>query len=700
MEAARRAVCVEDPFNPLITTTLQASGILVISHFFHIILKPLGQPGPVAQILAGIVLGPSLLSHISIVKDFFLQASSADYYDIFSSIYNILFMFLIGLETDIPYLRRNLRKASIIAYGGMAVCSIFGLAASFFIIHILKLTANTVALANVIMIILANTASPVVIRLAAELKFSTSDTGRLAICSSLVNEITCVVWLCLIVTFMSWKMFGRAILFSLLALGLVILNRYLAAWCNQRNRNQKYVTNTEMLSILFLVIALSFLTEEYGFNSTIACFFLGLLFPREGKTSRTLLIKLAYSVYNFILPIYFGYIGFQFNITYLNSYRNVIAVVLMIILSMGGKIIGTLATCHYLNVPTIDGIVLSFLLNLKGHAELLVVGVLRKSILKSWWDQNIHNLVVMVVVLNTIISGPAVAYMLRKNGKYFAQKHTSLEFLEPESELRMLACVYGSRHITGKVGLIFALSGSPESPTTAYLTHLVELPKKRRKKKLMYHQLQDGDQFSDEEEYGGNEVVEINEAVDTLTMENKFMIHQSKVVSSFPRMYEDVCDGIEDLRVSIVFLTFHKHQRLDRKLEPGKEGIRVTNQKLLRHAPCSVGIFVDRGQTGFHLPTSESVQNVATLFFGGPDDREALACSKRIASHPHINFSLIRFIQESPSDHKEFVENTSHSNSEVLMEMSNRDMEAEIDRAFLEDFYNRSSWIRGQVCER
>lgn len=51
MEAAKRAMCVDDPINPLITTTLQASGILVISHFFHIILKPMGQPGPVAQIL-------------------------------------------------------------------------------------------------------------------------------------------------------------------------------------------------------------------------------------------------------------------------------------------------------------------------------------------------------------------------------------------------------------------------------------------------------------------------------------------------------------------------------------------------------------------------------------------------------------------------------------------------------------------------
>ncbi|XP_050232072.1 cation/H(+) antiporter 2-like isoform X2 [Mercurialis annua] len=686
---AKRALCLDDPFNPLISTTLQASGILVLSHFFHLILKPLGQPGPVGQILAGVVLGPSVLSRFESVNEYLIQASSADYYDVFSSIFCVLFMFMFGLETDISFMKRNLRKATIIAYGGLIVCSMFGLAASFLVIRMLRL-GHPYALGNLIMIILSNAASPVVIRLAAELKFSTSDTGRLAISAALINEMSCVFWFSVFVAFMSWDMFGWSILFLSLTVILIVVNKYLAAWCDQRNRNQKYVSNTEMYFILSLVIAVSFIIEENGFNSAISSYIIGLMFPREGKTARTLGIKLAYACNNFILPIYFGYIGFQFNVIYLNSYRNLIAVSLLIILSMGGKIIGTLVACHYLNVPAVDGIMLSFLLNLKGHAELLVVGVLSKSIMRLYWDKSVHNLVVIVVVVNTVISGPVIAYILRRHEKYFGQRHTSLEFRQPETELRMLTCLYGSRHITAKIGLIFGLSGSLVTPTTAYLMHLVELPTKHRKKTLMYHELQDGDQFSDEEDYGGNEVVEINEAVDALTLENKLLIHQSKVVSSFAGMYEDVCNVIEDLRVSIVLLVFHKHQRLDGKLESGKEGIRLTNQKVLRHAPCSVGIFIDRGQTGFQLPTHESVQNVAVLFFGGPDDREALACSKRIAVYPHINFTLVRFLPPSSVENNNgFIDKTSRSNSEVLMEMSNHDMEAETDKAFVEDFCNR-----------
>ena len=293
------------------------------------------------------------------------------------------------------------------------------------------------------------------------------------------------------------------------------------------------------------------------------------------------------------------------------------------------------------------------------------------------------------MVMNTVIAGVVVAHILRKKEEYFSHSHTSLELGEPESELRMLACVYGSRNISSKIGLISAFSESLKTPVTTYLMHLVELPKKRTKKNLMYHQLQDGDQYSDEEDYGGNDVVEINDAVDAYTMETKVLIHQRKVVSHFERMYEDVCDSIEDLRVSIIFLTFHKHQRLDGKMESGKDGMRTTNHKVMRHAPCSVGIFVDRGQTGFQQPTSQSVQNIATLFFGGSDDREALACSKMISNHPHIHLTLIHFQNLPSSKQTEYTNEIIHRNDELLLEMSNHEIEAEIDRAYTQDFYNR-----------
>jgi Kef-type K+ transport system membrane component KefB len=248
----------------------------------------------------------------------------------------------------------------------------------------LKIKSQLFDFATIIIIALTNSASPVVFRLAAELKFLTSDTGRLAVCASLITEMFCVLWRSVSLAVDPWKNLGTGILFLLMTVTLIGINKYLASWCNQRIRNQKYVTNTEFVVFLFLLIAAALFIEEYGYNSAISCFLLGLMFPREGKTTRTLLHKLSYATYNFILPVYFGYIGFQLNVSILGRLKPLITVIVMIVMSIATKIIGTLVACRYLKISTEEGIVLGFLLDLKGNAELQILGKLPKETVSFW----------------------------------------------------------------------------------------------------------------------------------------------------------------------------------------------------------------------------------------------------------------------------------------------------------------------------
>jgi len=323
------------------------------------------------------VLGPSLLSRITKVNQFFIQSSTEDYYKVLQFIFRTIFMFLLGLEMDIPYMRRNLRKASIIASGGLIIGVLFGIVAFISLIILLRIKASF-DYASSIIIVLANSASPVVFRLAAELKFLTSDTGRMAVCASLISEMSCVL-LGSIVHSASWEYFGKGILLLLLTIALIVVNKYLAFWCNQRTRNQKYVTHAEFLVFLSLLVTAALVIEKYGYISTASSFLFGLMFPREGKTTRSLLHKLSYATYNFILPVYFGCIGFQFDVSYMGSFNSFIMVIMMIFMSIASKIIGTLFACHYLKIPTDEGIVLGFLLDLKGNAEFHIMRNLPKD---------------------------------------------------------------------------------------------------------------------------------------------------------------------------------------------------------------------------------------------------------------------------------------------------------------------------------
>lgn len=304
------------------------------------------------------------------------------------------------------------------------------------------------------------------------------------------------------------------------------------------------------------------------------------------------------------------------------------------------------------------------------------------------WNGATYSLFLVTVVINTVIVGPIVALIVRKERNIFTDKQISLELQNPDNELRLLACVHGPRHVPAMVGLIAASNTSKTMPITAYLMHLIELPEKTRAN-LMYHELEDDD-FSDVEDYGGNDVLEINDAVDAFITEKGIMVRQVKCVSPYATMYEDVCNGAEDIRASIIILPFHKHQRIDGKMESGKEGTRTTNQKVLRHAPCSVAILVDRALPGVpRIPGEDTVQHIAALFFGGPDDREALAYGIRIGMHPHVNLTVVKFTSALLSKSRAGINVALDNGEEVLMAMSSHETDCEADSAFLADFYNR-----------
>ncbi|EPS71883.1 hypothetical protein M569_02872, partial [Genlisea aurea] len=675
-------------FNPILAMGTQVSCLLVISHFFQLLLKPLGQPAPLAQILSGFVLGPSCLSHIVSVKTFFFY-NSTEYYETMVFYARIIIMFLIGLETDIPYLRRNLYVAGVIATGSCLVCIVFALAATAFIYEEIRAHGSAFMMAIALAVILSNTASPFVVRLAHDLRFANSDLGRLAISSSLIGDGYAAFLLIVMSrnkhdnSFSSWLFMG--ILYSVIVLAVITLNSRVAAWLNRRNRNQKYLKNTEIFVLLAILFVAAMSLETMGFSSLIACFLIGAMFPRGGKTGRTLLTKLTYTVHNFVLPIYFGYCGFKADVTYISSLRSLAIVVIVILLSIGGKVTGTLAACFHLKIPLTEGVLLAFLMNLKGHVDLLALTIgVENKVMSS---QLFYNLMVTTVVINSLIWGPIIAFMVRRESEVLSYKHVDFEFQSPETELKLLACVHNPRPVASIITLIatFTLRDAAIAP---HLMHLIELPEKARTVNLLYNQKEE-DELSDDDDYGGNDEVEINDAVDIFAVETGVTIRQCKVVSPYGTMFADICEFSEDSRTSLIILPFHKHQRIDGKLENGKEGIRITNQKVLRHAKCSVAILVDRGLTAGTSSNPGSLHHVAVLFFGGPDDREALGLSQRLGSHHNVNLTVIRFLPDSHKSGKNTGIDVAHQEKDVLMAISNRDPEDDMDKKALTDFFNR-----------
>uniref|UniRef100_A0A7N1A2V1 Cation/H+ exchanger domain-containing protein n=1 Tax=Kalanchoe fedtschenkoi TaxID=63787 RepID=A0A7N1A2V1_KALFE len=596
MEAPEIEICGdEDTFNPVFSMGTQMFCLLVIAQLFQLVLKPLGQPRPIAQILAGVVLGPTALSSIGYVRDFFLMRSSAEYYKTATMGCRQIIMFMMGLQDGLPFHEASFADVPEVYQFSTPL---------------------------IFMMIIANTASPLVVRMVSELKLTSTRLGQLATYSSLINDIGGGIG----------SLVG-AVIVDLVA--TLLFNR-VTIIINNSHRERSYLTNAEVLLTLAVFIVYANANESLGQNSMVPCFFVGLMLPRDGKTTRTLLLKLHYPVYVFVLPIYFGYIGFQADILNLWNLRSAAMLVAISFAIIGGKIGGTLFACRRLKIPPLEGAVLALLLCVKGFTDLLVI-----------------------------------------------------DMTSPRAESIILSCVHNPRHVWTMVGLIGTLTGSEKTPVLPSLVQLMELPETRND--LTFNELdEDDEEFS--KGLHGNDAVEINDVVDDFVAKTGVTLREGKIVSPYTSMYEDVCNLAEDLHSSFIILSFHKHQRIDGRMESDKrEGIRTTNQKILRHAPCSVAVLVDKGGTAgsLQVPVQDFVQHVATLFFGGPDDREALAYSRRISTHPHVNLTVIRFVHAPTRERDSTINMTAAKDDEDFMSISTDANERDIDSAFISDFFNR-----------
>ncbi|KAI3665320.1 hypothetical protein L6452_43944 [Arctium lappa] len=588
-----------DNVNPALSLTAQVSSILILSHVFQIFLKPLGQHAPVAQILAGFILGPSGLSRSPQIYRYFFENFVVDFYESLALYSRIIIMFLIGLETDVSYILRHWGPTSIVACGSCLICSVFATAITFFMYEETGSRGSRVMLALVLTVILANAASPIVFRLVADLKFTTTDFGRLAICCSLIADMYAMFILIIITgakykeTFLTWVLKGFCSL--LILAGVVVFTTYLANWLNNRNRNRKNLKAVEVMLICAVVISAAMTLETMGFSSIIACFIMGSMFPRGGKSAM---------LNNAVTSLIF------------------------------------------------------------------------------------YNLMLIAIVISSLVSSMLVSFLVKRESETIGVKHIPLEYLSPMKELIVLACVHSPHPVTTMVQLVVSLRGSEDVPITPYLMHLVELPEKAEDDSPCHKHQED--EFSDDEDHGADDAVEINEAVDIFTAETKIVFHQVKNVSPYLSMFQDVCELADDICASIIILPFHKHQRIDGKLEKDKEAIRIMNQKVLRDAQCSVAVLIDRGHNAMasEVAASEPLQHVATLFFGGHDDREALGLSKRLSTHDHMNLTIIRFLPTSIKDVNKRL-SVSHKGDDVLVAAVTNGTEIDgADRSALNNFYH------------
>ncbi|XP_057861671.1 cation/H(+) antiporter 19 isoform X2 [Cryptomeria japonica] len=672
---------------------LQICLVLTVTRTLAFLFRPLRQPRVVAEIIGGIILGPSVIGRSESYMKTVFPKNSTPVLETVANIGLLFFLFLVGLELDFNAIKRTGRKSLAIAAAGITLPFVAGIGVAFLLRSTISKGVDYGAFLVFMGVALSITAFPVLARILAELKLLTRDVGQLAMSAAAVNDV--VAWILLAIA-VALSGSGKSPVISVYVLlcGVVFVAfmmlavRPMMALMGRRSPDNEPVSELFICITLAGVLASGFVTDAIGIHSIFGAFVFGLTIPKEGPFAGMLIEKIEDFVGVLLLPLYFASSGLKTNISTVSSAQSWGLLVLVILTACAGKILGTLFVSLAHKVSFRESLTLGFLMNTKGLVELIVLNIGKD---RKVLNDEVFALMVLMALFTTFITTPIVMAIYKPARKQVPYKHRKLQRDKQKDELRILACVHGTKNIPAIINLMEASRGTRKSALRLYIMHLVELSERSSSIMLVHKARKNGQPFWNRNRSHEDQIVIAFDAFEQLS---KVAVRPMTEISAFQDMHVDICNVAEEKRAAMIILPFHKYQRVDGVLESVNAGIRTVNQKVLKHAPCSVGILVNRGLGGqSQLAPSSVSHNIAVLFFGGPDDREALVYGRRMAEHPGIKLSVIRFLPNSEinqvalnltplpvHDHDKHRETYTFSTAEM-----NREQESVLDEEALAD---------------
>ncbi|KAH8666395.1 Sodium/hydrogen exchanger family-domain-containing protein [Xylariales sp. PMI_506] len=398
--------------NPVILFIIQLSIIVILCRVLHYPLSLLGQPRVIAEVIGGIILGPSVLARIPGFTNAIFPTASLPVLNNVANLGVIFFLFLIGLELDMNIFTTNWRVAACVSVAGMVLPFGLGIGVSYGLYHQFPSTTpiSYAIFALFVGTALAITAFPVLCRILSELRLLGSSVGvttlaagvgndvvgwiLLALCVALVNNSSGLTALWVLLVGVAWTLF------------LVFVVKPPFHWVLRRTGSiQNGPTQGTVTLTLLLVLISAWFTSIIGIHAIFGAFLVGLICPHDGGFA----IKLTEKVEDFIsavfIPLYFAYSGLSTNLGLLNDGVTWGYVIAIIVIAFVGKIGGGTLAAKSMGLVWRESFTIGVLMSCKGLVELIVLNVgLQANIL----TQKTFTMFVVMALVTTFATTPLV----------------------------------------------------------------------------------------------------------------------------------------------------------------------------------------------------------------------------------------------------------------------------------------------------
>jgi Kef-type K+ transport system membrane component KefB len=451
---------------------MQLIVIMVAARILGYIFQLIDQPLVIGEIVAGLLLGPSVLGALSPkVFGFLFPENSVFVLEQFSQLGLIFFMFIIGMELDTSAFKKSANKAFLISTASMVVPFILGVfLASLLYRRFCPENVQFTYFALFMGTTMSITAFPVLARIVQERKLTKTPVGIMAITVAAIGDV--VAWIILAIVIAVVKAGG--ISHSFMTIGLSVLYIFFMFYVvkplmyrigNVYGSREAMVK--PVVALVFLLILLSSLvTEAIGIHALFGAFMAGVVMPENLNFKRVFTEKIEDISLVILLPLFFVSTGLRTQIGLINSGSMWMICGFITLTAIAGKFGGTLLGSRYVKLSWRDSISLGVLMNTKGLMELIVLNIGYDLGILS---PDIFTMLIIMALITTVLTGPGlnlVELFHPKKEKLVSTGHIyriMLSFANPKmgSTLLNLAYLFAGKVV--KETVFTALHISPRS---------------------------------------------------------------------------------------------------------------------------------------------------------------------------------------------------------------------------------------------
>jgi Kef-type K+ transport system membrane component KefB len=604
---------VHDPENQVLLLLVQVGVILGLSRLMGILFSRMRQPQVVGEMVAGIMLGPSLLGWLAPgLQGRLFPADSVILLNILSQIGIIFFLFLIGLELD-PNLVRNRGKSTVVtALCSIAVPFVLGVSLTLALYHTRLFDddpsgARRFAAALFLGAAMSVTAFPVLARILTERNLQKNHLGAMAIACAAVNDVAAWVMLAFVVGVAHAAGSGANAAIRTLALSLgyaaivfLVIRPFLRR-LELIYQRQGRLSQNVVAVIFLLVLGSAWATEAIGIHAMFGAFLIGCVMPKGTQFVRHVTEKLEDFTVVFLLPVFFAYAGLKTQIGLIDDPQLWSYAVLIIAAACTGKLLGTAIPAKLFGSDWREAAAMGVLMNTRGLMELVTLTVgLQLHVINN----AVFAIMVLMALLTTFMTTPLLHWV------YPAQRLLPPRKIGDTRSFSVLIPVADPRSGGPLLRIAEMLVGSSSDQGRIVALHLRRPDDRPEFRSGLAEPSADP----------------LQPLLDHANKNNVRVEPISFVSSDVPHDIARVC---RDTGVDLVLIGFHRPVF-------GKTILGGTVHRILSETPVDAAVFVDRGFLG--------AQRVLIPYLGSAHDRFALELGGRLAREAKAEITALHVV--------------------------------------------------------